>query len=197
MGADHVVIRREESPDREAIFAVNELAFGRAAEALLVERLRAAGATILSLVAEVRGRVIGHVLFTPVSIAPSSDTPAGRGEKSEAGSIHGAAHDLHGPVLASVGLAPMAVLPEHQRIGVGSRLVRHGLGELRVRGHESVFVLGHPDYYPRLGFVPAERFGIRWERECPAEAFMAIELREGALAGRSGVVRYRPEFDEA
>jgi len=88
----------------------------------------------------------------------------------------------------------MAVLPAHQRKGIGSRLVQAGLEECRRAGHEIVVLVGHPEYYPRFGFLPAKRFGIRYEEEVPEEAFMLIELREGALAGRSGIVRYQPEF---
>ena len=102
--------------------------------------------------------------------------------------------DSPGGQVAAIGLAPMAVLPRHQRKGIGSRLVREGLDQLRRLEHEAVVVVGHAGYYPRFGFVPASRFGLRWENDCPDENFMAIELRPGGLAGRAGVVRYRPEL---
>jgi putative acetyltransferase len=88
----------------------------------------------------------------------------------------------------------MAVLPEHQRRGVGSLLVRAGLEECRRAGHGCVVVLGHPEYYPRFGFVPASRHGLAWEHSAPDEAFMVLALRDGALDGLGGVVRYAPEF---
>jgi len=164
------LVRTEQLHDAEAVRRVNVLAFGRAAEGALVDALRGADGVTLSLVAEVDGQVVGHILFSPVEI----DRDGG--------------HDI------AVGLAPMAVLPEHQRHGIGSKLIRAGLDRLREAGHGAVVVLGHPDYYPRFGFTRASRFGLRWEAECPDEAFMALELREGFLGTQPGVIRYRPEF---
>ena len=163
---------REETPeDFEAVRRVNELAFGRTQEAALVEALRVSATPYVSLVAEDGGRVVGHIFFSPVRVQ-SED----------------AAHD-------AVALGPMAVLPDAQGRGVGSRLVLEGLEECRRRGHEVVFVLGHPEYYPRFGFVPTKARGITCEFPVPEEAFMLRELREGAAAARGGgVVKYHPEF---
>ena len=150
---------------------VNEQAFAGPAEARLVEALRDHDGVVLSLVA-VRGeRIVGHVLFSPAEIvAPGASVPA-------------------------VALAPVAVLPTDQRQGIGARLIRRGLEALRSAGHEIVIVLGHPRYYPRFGFAPASRFGVACPYDGVAdEAFMALGLRPGALQGRSGTVRYRPEF---
>ena len=122
-----------------------------------MDALRDRGKTTLSLVAVLQDRVVGHILFSPVAI--------------EAG----------GEVTAALGLGPMAVLPAHQREGIGSLLVRAGIEECRRAGHESVVVLGHPEYYPRFGFAPASRHGLVWERPAPDEAFMALELLSGAL----------------
>ncbi len=164
------MIRLERSEDAAAIRRVNEFAFARLAEANLVDALRDAGAVTLSLVAEREGRIVGHILFSPVTIeSPEEAFPA-------------------------VGLGPMAVEPGLQRSGIGSALVRAGLSALRADGHEVVVVLGHPEYYPRFGFVRASEHGIRWEQYAPDEAFMVLELRAGALGGRGGVVRYRAEF---
>ena len=88
----------------------------------------------------------------------------------------------------------MAVLPELQRSGIGSFLVPAGLAGLRAAGHEVVIVLGHPEYYPRFGFLKASTYGIRWEHGARDEAFMVLKLKPGVLAHRGGVVRYRPEF---
>lgn len=88
----------------------------------------------------------------------------------------------------------MAVLPPYQNKGTESKLVRTGLQNCSDVGHEIVVVVGHPNYYPRFGFTPVKDRGIRWEFDVPDEVFMVMELREGALAGRSGVVRYQPEF---
>jgi putative acetyltransferase len=168
-----VIVRNEKPEDIAGIHEVNEKAFGQAAEANLVDALRANGKVTLSLVAVRDDRVVGHILFSPVVI------------ESEKGA------------LAAVGLAPLAVLPEFQNQGIGSRLVRAGLDECRKASHESVVVLGHPEYYPRFGFRPASRYGIKSEYDVRDEVFMIIELREGALLGHSGVVKYQPEFNEA
>jgi putative acetyltransferase len=93
-----------------------------------------------------------------------------------------------------MGLAPLAVTPARQRSGVGSALVRSGLEECARRGFGAVIVLGHASYYPRFGFVPASRFGIRGEYNVPDDVFMATELVPGFLAGKSGTIRYHPEF---
>ena len=90
----------------------------------------------------------------------------------------------------------MAVLPAYQHKGIGSRLVRVGLEECRHLGHEVVVVLGHPDYYPRFGFVSARPKGIYCEFEVPEEAWMVLELREGTLVGRNGTVKFQPEFKD-
>ena len=89
----------------------------------------------------------------------------------------------------------MAVLPELQRQGIGSVLVKAGLEACRKANHKGVVVLGHPDYYPRFGFVPASKYGITSEYDAPDEAFMAIELCQGALQGQAGIARYQPEFN--
>ena len=167
MGA---IVRPERPEDLSAIRAVNTRAFARNNEADLVDALRAAGVALASLVAEQASDVVGHILFSPVTLQTA------------------------GGETAAVGLAPMAVLPALQRRGIGSQLVKEGLEVIRRQGHSSVVVLGHPGYYPRFGFVPASRFGIRWELDCPDEAFLALELIPGSLAGKSGVVRFRPEF---
>jgi putative acetyltransferase len=166
-------VRAEAEADRAAVREVNERAFGGAVEADLVDALRASARPILSLVAEAGGRVVGHILFSPVTVESGSSS------------------------FAAMGLAPMAVLPELQRRGVGSALVRRGLEECLRAGHEAVFVLGHPEYYPRFGFETAARKGFGCEYPVPDEAFMVAELREGALAGRAGLVKYRPEFGGA
>jgi putative acetyltransferase len=94
-------------------------------------------------------------------------------------------------------LAPLAVIPAHQRQGVGTRLVEAALRRARLLGYAYIVVLGHPQYYPRFGFVPASRFGLRYARPVPDDAFMALELVPGALEGVSGVVRYLPAFSAA
>ena len=162
-------VRTEESDDADPVRSVNTRAFGRPDEAALVDALRGTPGAI-SLVATVDDRVVGHILFTPVAI----DGPSG-------------------PVPAA-GLAPMAVLPERQRQGIGAALVGAGLDACRKRGYHAVVVLGHPRFYPRFGFTPAASMGLTCEWPVPPDAFMALELDAGALTGARGVVRYRPEF---
>lgn len=168
--SSRVVVRSERADDAAAVRRVNREAFGRPDEADLVERLRARGVATLSLVAADGGDIVGHILFTPVTI------------------------ESDGAATGALGLGPMAVLPSRQRQGIGSLLVRTGLATCRDAGHGCVVVLGHPAYYPRFGFVPASRHGVVWEHSAPDEAFMLLELRPGALDGRDGIVRYPPEF---
>jgi len=167
-----MLIRSEETNDMAAIQEVNRQAFGREDEGRLIDVLRQGGAIICSLVAEAAdGTIVGHVLFSPATLDQGGDT------------------------MPLAGLGPVAVWPSHQRQGIGDALIRAGLAICRNAGYEAAVVLGHPSYYPRFGFRPARPLGIRWEHDAPAEAFMVMELRPGALAGKSGVVRYRPEFD--
>ena len=102
-----------------------------------------------------------------------------------------------GSSFKAITLGPVAVLPEYQRKGIGSQLVRAGLEECGRLGHEIVVLAGHPEYYPRFGFVTGKSKGIDCEFECPEEAWMILELREGALAGRHGKVIFQPEFKDA
>ncbi len=161
-------IRLELPNDEMSVRETNELAFGTLTEATLVDRLRGSPDSI-SLVAALADRVVGHILFTPINIAPAA-------------------------AVRVAGLAPMAVRPENQRMGIGSQLVRAGLDQCRKRGYAAVVVVGHPEFYPRFGFVPASTRGLTCEFPVRDEVFMALELKTGALAGVSGLVRYQPEF---
>lgn len=167
-----IVIRPEQPEDITVIHHVVHQAFGQPAEANLVDALRRNGKAKISLVAEDNGRVIGHILFSPVTIETAN------------GLIEG------------IGLAPLAVSPERQNEGIGSRLSEEGLTRCREGGYPFVIVLGHPDYYPRFGFVPASRFGVKSEYDVRDEVFMAMELQEGSLADSAGVAKYQPEFNE-
>ena len=165
-------IRAEQTEDHPAVYRVNQLAFGQTNEADLVDALRSSATPYISLVATLEGEVIGHIFFSPVTV-----------ESEEA-------------AFTAMGLAPMAVLPTHQNQGVGSLLVREGLKECRRLGYDIVVVLGHPNYYPRFGFEPASSKGLRSEYDVPDEVFLVTELRPGALAGRSALVKYHPEFSK-
>ncbi len=162
-------VRAERPEDRAAVRAVSLSAFDTAAEANLVDALRDRARPVISLVAELDAEVIGHIMFSPVTL------------------------DGH-PDLSLMGLAPVAVSPKHQNRGVGSALVRAGLQRCGELGIGAVVVLGHPTYYPRLGFQPSVRFGITSECDAPAEAFMVVELRPGHLRGVTGTVRYHEAF---
>ena len=162
-------IRPERPEDGLAVRRVNEAAFGRPDEADLVDRLREDVPSYFALVAAREDLVVGHIAFTPVAIEAARSIDAR-------------------------GLAPMAVLPEHQRAGIGAALVRAGLASCHDAGAEAVVVLGHPAYYPRFGFEPAAGFGLRSEYDVPPEAFMVLELVPGALARAAGRVRYHAAF---
>jgi putative acetyltransferase len=166
-----MIIRREEPRDIAAIRRVNEHAFGGSAEANAIDQLRARGAASLSLVAVIDDRAVGHLFFTP-AVIESSDRS-----------------------WSALGLAPLSVLPDYQRQGIGTALMNEGLEECRRLGHERVIVLGHPDYYPRFGFERASQHNVRFEFEAPDEACMILALQPGALDGVNGVAKYQPEWN--
>ena len=166
-------VRSERLEDIASVRILNEHAFEQLAEANIVDKLRHACPEMLSFVAEDEGRVVGHILFAPAVIKS--------GKK----------------VVQGMALAPMAVVPERQREGIGTKLVEHGFKVLQERSCPFVIVLGHPDYYPRFGFELASRYRItcQWEG-VPDEAFMIIIFDDIVMEGVAGVARYRDEFDE-
>ena len=161
-------IRPERPGDHGAIRRVNEEAFGGREEADIVDALRGTGAWLpdLSLVAEDDSGIVGHVLFSVVALEGGPDV---------------------------LSLGPMAVVPERQRTGVGTALIRRGLEDARQTPYPLVVVLGHPDYYPRFGFAPARRFGLDTPYEAPDEAWMALPLPAYDDQAR-GTVRYPPAW---
>lgn len=187
-------LRPEHQGDVGAIREINLSAFASPAEADLVEALRAAAAVTLSAVvvlgatrpAEGRpstseqgklwtgeiygGEIVGHVMFTPVTVTT---------DKGEV------------PLL---GLGPVAVMPTRQRHGIGTMMVAGCLEHLRARGQRGVVVVGDPRFYRRFGFIEAGRWGLQCELEVPEDCFMALALTPGLLGGVSGTVRYRPEY---
>lgn len=165
-------VRPETPADHGAIRKINKKAFGGKAESKLVDAVRESELFIpeLSLVAEAGGQAAGHILFSPVKIVDGeTETPA-------------------------LALAPMAVLPELQGQGVGAALVKRGLAEAARLGHKIIIVVGHTDYYPRFGFLPAGEKGLALPFEAPPEVFMVLELVPGALAGVKGTVEYPDAF---
>jgi len=166
------VIRRETQGDISAIRKVNESAFKGSTEARLVDLLREANKATISLVATFDSRVVGHILFSPITIVTNPKNTRG------------------------LGLAPLAVLPEYQKRGIGSSLVTKGLEECREKGYDIVVVLGDIPYYTRFGFKRASLHGLSNEYSVD-ENFMALELKEGALNSISGLVKYQKEFKKA
>ena len=171
-----ILIREEQQDDQREVYLVNKLAFGRENEARLVDVLRNGRSFVpgLSIVAVKGKEVVGHILFTRVSIKINN----GGGKEH-----------------LSLSLAPMAVRPGFQNQGIGSRLVRYGLEKASKMGFASVVVLGHREYYPRFGFIAAATFGLEPPFEVPRGVFMAVELRKDGLKGAGGIVQYPVEFE--
>jgi putative acetyltransferase len=157
------------TPDRYAAVAdLNRAAFGSDAEGTLIGQLRDDGLVLVERVALDAGEVVGHILFSRLGV------------------------EIEGRAIRAAALAPMAVRPDRQRQGIGSRLVLDGLAELRSICCQAVIVLGHPGYYPRFGFSAtlAEKFAAPFR----GKAFMALELMPGTLFGHAGSVIYPDAF---
>lgn len=170
---ESVRVRQEGASDLEAVRHIIAAAFGQQDEADLVDRLRMSSAFVpeLSLVAERNGNVVGHVMFTKAHIEC---------EQSR---------------VDTLALAPVSVIPGHQKTGVGSALTRGGIECARSLGFQSVIVLGHAEYYPRFGFRPASTWKIGCPYPVSDEVFMALELSDGALTNAAGMMTYAPEFN--
>jgi len=164
-----IQIRSETDNDKTAVYDVNAAAFATETEAKLVDALRESASEYISQVAVEDQNVVGHIMFTPVTLEPFED-------------------------LRLMGLAPMAVSPSMQRGGIGSELVKTGLLRCTESDVGAVAVLGHPQYYPRFGFRPASQWGIKSEYEVPEEVFMMMELSPGYLQGYQGIIRYDAAF---
>ena len=163
-----VAIADERPEHHAAVAALHRAAFGGDYEAGLVERLRCDGLVVASVVALERTELVGHVLFSDLVV------------------------NIDGRRVSAVALAPMAVRPDRQGCGIGSRLVADGLDALRQRGRAAVIVVGHARYYPRFGFSAA--LARKLHAPFRGDTFMALELAPGALAGRAGTVRYPAAF---
>jgi predicted N-acetyltransferase YhbS len=170
-----VLIREESKNDYDKIKKINDLAFGQENEGKMIEALRK---TVdynpkLLLVAERKKKIVGYILFYPIKI---------KNEIEE---------------LTVLSLAPMAVHPEYQNQGIGSKLVKRGIEVARKYGFSAVIVVGHPKYYPRFGFKPASNWGIKLPFDIPNNVFLAIELKEKSLKKCNGTVVYPKEYFDA
>ncbi len=170
----NITIRQESRQDLVRIKEINDRAFEQEDEGILINKLRKKDQFIpeLSLVAEADETVVGHILFYPVII--------------------NSAHQKH----TTLSLGPMAVLPEYQKKGIGGKLINKGLIRAKDLGFRSVIVVGHPEYYPKFGFTKASKWSIKVPFEVPDEVFMAIEIVEGELQDKSGIIEYPAEFME-
>ena len=166
-----VEIREERQGECQEIRQVIVAAFGGDTEANAVELLRDRNKAPVALVAVNDNRIVGHIMFSPVTITLAPRT------------------------FRAVGLAPLSVLPEFQGQGIGSMLAREGLKKCAADGFEMAVVLGSPYYYPRFGFSRASLYGLGNEYDAD-EHFMAMELKDGVLDRVSGTVRYSSEFKE-
>jgi len=167
-------IREEKAEDYDTVREINDKAFGQVEEGRIVDRIREACKDIISLVAVEDEKVVGHIFFSPAEI------------------------NHKGKTIKGMGLAPMAVHTEYQNKGIGSLLVNEGIKRVKESGCPFIIVLGHEKYYPRFGFEKASNYGIKpqWDG-VPDEAFMIMILDHEAMAGVSGIAKYRKEFDEA
>ncbi len=169
-----IEVRFERPKDIDEVRLLNDKAFGQPVEDRIVDKLRKSCNGILSLVAISNNKVIGHIMFSPVTIETQSC------------------------IIEGMSLAPMAVLPELQNQGIGSKLVKEGLQIINNKKCPFVILLGNEKYYPRFGFKRASKYGLKsqWEG-VPDDAFMVIILNESLMKGVSGIARYRDEFNEA
>lgn len=165
-------IKAARRSDLRTLMAVHDAAFGTPYEGRLVADLMAADLDAISLVAsddkELPHAFLGHILFSPLLV------------------------EIDGEAIAALALAPLAVMPGRQRQGVGTALVKTGLAQARAEGWDAVIVLGHPEYYSRFGFSADLLQGFEAPFDGPA--FMALELRKGALSGRKGRINYPKPF---
>ncbi len=174
----NITIRKETMSDYARVVeltakAFETMPFSDGNEDKLVENLHKANTFIpeLSLVAELDGKITGHILFTPMQIKNEQET------------------------FESLVLGPVSVLPEFQKQGIGSQLILAGHQKSKELGFQSVILIGHPEYYPRFGYKPASTWGIKTQIPLPSDdVFMAVELTEGALKDVSGMVVFPPEF---
>jgi putative acetyltransferase len=164
-----IEIREERPDDIFAVREVNRCAFEQEQESNIVDALRANGGALLSLVATMSDRVVGHIMYSPVTV---------------------------GDRVNGVALGPMAVLPEHQRQGIGTKLIEAGNRKIKDAGYPFIIVVGNAEYYPRFGFRPASKYGIKCEWDVPDDVFMVLMLDQAKMQVVSGLAKYRAEFSK-
>ena len=167
-----LIIRTERADDYEAVFKINSQVFDTDGEAKLVNSLRSANIDLISLVAELSGKVVGHILFSPVSIEGASSA------------------------LKVFGLGPMAISPNVQKKGIGSKLIQTGLEQCRKKSVDAVFVLGYPEFYTKCGLQLARPLGFFFQDQKFDPYFMVVELTLDCLKDSSGEILYHPLFGE-
>lgn len=170
-----VSIRYERKNDYDQIKKINDLAFNQKNEGEMIEALRKKSDYnyLLSLVAEIKDKIVGHILFYPIKIKKNKEK------------------------FTVLSLGPIAVHPEYQNKGIGSKLIKRGLKIAKRLDFRVVIVVGHPKYYPRFGFTPAKNWGIKLPFDVPDDVFLALELKENALKNCSGIVELPKEYFDA
>lgn len=168
-------IRPETKQDKESIYKINCEAFGTDIEAKIVDALRDSGQLKLSMVAEDHGNIIGHIAYSPMTFPDARIA------------------------VNAVALAPMSVAPAFQRKGVGSRLINISVEELKRSNVDIIFLIGHPEYYPKFGFQPAfSTLGVKSNFEdVPDDAFMYLKISENPFKLENSRVFFRDEFSES
>ncbi len=168
-----IKIREEQPKDYLTIKEINDIAFGQPQESNIINKLRQNCNTLLSLVAIDNEKIVGHIMFSQVTI------------------------ELDKVTIYGMGIAPMSVIPEYQRKGIGSKLIKEGINILKNKKCLFIVVLGHPEYYPRFGFEKASSYNIKCQWDgIPEEAFMILVLEKEAVTGGSGTAKYREEFND-
>ncbi|MBM6995984.1 N-acetyltransferase [Paenibacillus sp. DXFW5] len=169
-----MIIRTETERDFNEVYKLNYLAFGnREDESKLVERIRKSNEYIpeLSIIAEMENEIVGHLLLSKAKV------------------------EDHENAYTVIVLAPIAVKPNRQKQGIGSRLIEEGIRRCRTLGYGIILLIGHPSYYPRLGFQPARKHGLDLKQfEVPDEVFMVYEVEEGKLKEIKGELKYPKAF---
>ncbi len=166
---ENSTIRNEIESDATAVRHVNLAAFETPEEADLVDALRNSAEGFFSQVAEQDGEIVGNIVFSPVELVGFADAKI-------------------------IALGPMAVLPTYQNQQIGTALVTAGIERCRTLGFGAIVVVGHPEFFPRFGFVPAENYQLTPEWELPPGVFMALPLDPEYLTGKSGLIKYQPVF---